>query len=209
MRIGTGPLQAGLAEDSSSPVLAIYSSALANVYFTHATARPNLDEIHEVAPGLLDALVKHPGIGIVLVKSGMKTVALHEEGAVCLEDATREELEFLSRYDEPTIVCHQLIQLASMQCAGDLMVFGAYDGKRVVNFEDHGGAHGGLGGVQMFPFMISPSGLEQEFARMTDATELHPYFSRRYQLAGRIIRPSRDVPGGVEDTPVENVAAAG
>lgn len=208
MRIGTGPLQAGLAEDSGSPVLAIYSSALANVYFTQAQKRTDLVEVEALAPGLLQALVKHPGIGLVLVKSGMKTSVLHDGDPVCLEDATCDQIAFLSRYDEPDIVKKQLIDLASMPCAGDLMVFGAFDGTRVVNFEDHGGAHGGLGGAQMFPFMIAPSGLEQSFESMTDATELHPFFSRRYQLAGRMNRVSSDATTLSESTAGGNVAAA-
>jgi hypothetical protein len=209
MRIGTGPLQAGLAEDSRSPVLAIYSSALANVYFTQAQARTDLDDIEALAPGLLHALITHPGIGIVLVKSGTKTAVLHEGETVCLEDATREQLAFLSRYDQPEIVRRQLIQLATMPCAGDLMVFGAFDGTRVVNFEDHGGAHGGLGGAQMFPFMIAPSGLEQSFERMTDATDLHPFFSSRYQLAARTNRIATAAPAFPESAEPEDVAAAG
>jgi hypothetical protein len=209
MRIGTGPLQAGLAEDSRSPVLAIYSSALANVYFTQAQSRTDLDEVEALAPGLLQALVTHSGIGLVMVKSGMKTAALHDGETVCLEDATCDQLAFLSRYDEPEIVRKQLIDLASMPCAGDLMVFGAFDGTRVVNFEDHGGAHGGLGGVQMFPFMIAPSGLEQSFQSMTDATGLHAFFSRRYQLAGRTNRASSQATSLSESTGAGEVAAAG
>jgi hypothetical protein len=209
MRIGTGPLQAGLAEDSQSPVLAIYSSALANVYFTQAQTRTDLADVQALAPGLLQALVDHPGIGLVLVKDGLKTAALHEGGTVCLEDASCDELAFLSRYDDPDIVRRQLVALASMSCAGDLMVFGAYDGTCVVNFEDHGGAHGGLGGVQMFPFMIAPSGVEESFERMTDATELHPFFSRRYQFAGKLNRSSQVSSPPFEGPDRGNVAAAG
>jgi hypothetical protein len=134
---------------------------------------------------------------------------LHEGGAVCLEDATREDLTFLSHYDEPDIVRQQLIALASMPCAGDLMVFGAFDGTRVVNFEDHGGAHGGLGGVQMFPFMISPAGVEHSFEHIQDAVELHPFFSRRYQLAGRVNRVAPEGTSFSDGAGAGNIAAAG
>jgi hypothetical protein len=209
MRIGTGPLQAGLAEDSGSPVLAIYSSALANVYFTHVPSRPDLGAVEDLAPGLLQALVHHPGIGIILVKSGAKTAALYNGDAVILEDATHEQLTFLAQYDRPEVVRKHLIDLASMPCAGDLMVFGAYDGSRVVNFEDHGGAHGGLGGAQMFPFMIAPSGVEESFERMTDATHLHPFFSRRYQLAGRTSGDVGDIPSVLDRTTSQPAVAAG
>jgi hypothetical protein len=203
MRIGTGPLQAGLADAAESPVLAIYSSALANVYFTDLKQVPDLATIDQIAPGLLESLASHPGIGIVLVRSAGHTFALYRGRRVCLETAARDDLDFLAALDEPDLVREQLIALAAMPSAGDLLVFGAYDGHRVINFEDHVGAHGGLGGVQMFPFMAAPSDLASTFEGITDATELHPFFAHRYQLNGRVrstepelttTRSSREIP---------------
>ncbi len=182
MRIGTGPLQAGLAEDKDSPVLAIYSSALANVYFMHAGHRLGVAEIDSAAPGLLKALAQHPGIGIILMRDREQTHVLFGDAHVILEDASSEEVEFLRLFDDPAILRDQLIRLASMPSGGDMMVFGAFDGRLVVNFEDHGGAHGGLGGVQMFPFFIAPETATFPFEAITEATELNPFFSRRYQL---------------------------
>jgi hypothetical protein len=101
MRIGTGPLQAGLADTSETPVLAIYSSALANVYFTDVPHRMELDEFEERAPGLIEALVGHPGIGLVLVRQGRATVAVHRHGRVTLEDASDDGLEFLASTTSP------------------------------------------------------------------------------------------------------------
>jgi hypothetical protein len=186
MRIGTGPLQAGLADAAESPVLAIYSSALANVYFTDLSAAPDLSTIEEIAPGLIESLTNHPGIGIILVRSAGHSLALHKSARVCLETASSDEIAFLAHLDEPDLVREQLLALAAMPSAGDLLVFGAYDGRRVINFEDHVGAHGGLGGVQMFPFMAAPADLASAFESMKDATELHPFFARRYQLNGRV-----------------------
>ena len=96
MRIGVGPLQAGLSDERGSPVMAIYSSALANVYFTDFKRRPSCSEIEERAPGLLDAMRRHPGIGLVLGKEGDRTVLLHEGGAVTLDDAVSEDISFLA-----------------------------------------------------------------------------------------------------------------
>lgn len=187
MRIGTGPLQAGLADGAESPVLAIYSSALANVYFTNLARQPGVEEIEEQAPGLLASLVAHPGVGLVLVRAGGSTVALHVEGRAVLETADACEIEFLSVYDEPELMRRQLIELARMPSAGDLLVFGAYDGTTVINFEDHGGAHGGLGGPQMFPFMVAPVTVDADFDNVRDATDLNPLFVQRYQFNGRSV----------------------
>jgi hypothetical protein len=208
MRIGTGPLQAGLAEDARSPVMAIYSSALANVYFTQARGRAELNEIEALAPGLLGALVGHPGIGLVLARDGHRTVALHAAGSARLEDASEEELAFLAVYDDPRIVREHLCRLAQMPSAGDLLVFGAYDGTRVVNFEDHGGAHGGLGGVQMFPFMVAPRDVAWDVSQVTDATDLHPFFAGRYQFGSRSL-PGLAPPSPEGDDGASQIAAAG
>lgn len=185
MRLGTGPLQAGLGDSLDSPVLAIYSSALANVYFTDL-GRAAIGDIEARAPGLLASLVGHPGIGLVVARDGCKTLALHAGGRCALDDATPDAIDFLAAYDEPELVRRQLIALAAMPSAGDLLVFGAFDGARVINFEDHAGAHGGLGGVQMFPFMAAPAGVLEPFDEITDATGLNPVFVHRYQLGSRI-----------------------
>jgi Type I phosphodiesterase / nucleotide pyrophosphatase len=199
MRIGTGPLQAGLADRSHSPVLAIYSSALANVYFTDVPYRMGRLQIEERAPGLLSALVGHPGVGVVLVMDGGRTRLLTGLHDLTLDDASTEDIEFLRLYDDPELVRTQLLALARMPCAGDLIAFGAYDGRTVVNFEDHGGAHGGLGGVQMFPFMVSPRQVSFDFGAVEDATELHAHFVKRYQMNGRtgVSSPASEIPPAV------------
>lgn len=202
MRIGTGRLQAGLADRSNSPVLAIYSSALANVYFTDVPHRLTREEIEQRAPGLLRALVDHPGVGLVVVKGNGDTLALHEGGTVRLEEADEGQLAFLRRLDEPELVREQLLALAAMPSAGDLLVFGAYDGRHVVNFEDHVGAHGGLGGPQQFPFMVAPGLAAAHFESVTDATQLHDVFARQYRWAGKH-------PGASPDASDEPGAAAG
>ncbi|GAC1318869.1 MAG: hypothetical protein NVSMB22_01260 [Chloroflexota bacterium] len=185
MRIGTGPLQAGLADNANASLMAIYSSALANVYFVDVPHRMSRDEIDRRAPGLLASLVAHPGIGLVVVENNGHVLALHKGGEVNLDLAVDADVAWLTLYDEPTLVRRQLIELARMECAGDLLVFGAFDGARVVNFEDQGGAHGGLGGVQMFPFMVSTRSVGQQFHSIVDATELNGFFMRRYQMPPR------------------------
>jgi hypothetical protein len=206
MRIGTGPLQAGLAEKMNSPVLAIYSSALANVYFTDLNRRAHVFDVDRRAPGLLRALVDHPGIGLVVVKDGDRTLLLHNGRRVHLEDE-HSDLEFLSLYDKPGLVREQLLRLAAMPSAGDLLVFGAYDGRMVVNFEDHGGAHGGIGGVQMFPFVVSPREANIDFGRVEDATELNPIFVDRYQQGAR--RSERMKGSSTLQSTAEDQVAAG
>jgi hypothetical protein len=180
MLIGTGPLQAGLSENSDSPILAVYSSALANVYFTTEPERLDISDIEKLAPGLVNSVVHHPGIGLVVGHEGGRTVVLSKAGTIYLESSADHELELFRIYDEPRLIASQLMALASIPNSGDLLVFGAYEDGRVVNFEDHAGAHGGLGGVQAFPFMAIPSTAEFGVSEVTDATELYNLFDRHY-----------------------------
>lgn len=180
MLIGTGPLQAGLSENSDSPILAVYSSSLANVYFTREPDRLDISDIERIAPGLLASVVEHPGVGVVVGRESGKTVVLSSEGTVYLESANSEQLEPLRVYDHPDLIAAQLCDLAAVPNSGDLLVFGAYKDGVVINFEDHAGAHGGLGGVQAFPFMAMPSQVEFSVENVVDATELYDRFNECY-----------------------------
>lgn len=180
MLIGTGPLQAGLSENSDSPILAVYSSSLANVYFTREAERLDISRIERIAPGLLEAVVKHEGVGLVVGQEGDDVIALSKEGTMYLDAAGEDQLEPLRRYDHPKLIARQLRELARIPNAGDLLVFGAYENGRVINFEDHAGAHGGLGGVQAFPFMAVPKEVEFGVSTVDDATQLYDLFNDHY-----------------------------
>ncbi|HEV3311623.1 MAG TPA: alkaline phosphatase family protein [Chloroflexota bacterium] len=198
MLIGTGPLQAGLSENSDSPILAVYSSSLANVYFTREPDRLDISDIERIAPGLLDSVVRHEGVGIVVGRESGRTVALSKEGTVYLESASPEQLDQFKVYDDPALIAEQLIDLAAVPNSGDLFVFGAYKAGRVVNFEDHAGAHGGLGGVQAFPFMAVPRAVEFSVSDITDATQLYDRFNDYYwKRDGHA--PVRDSGAALED----------
>jgi Type I phosphodiesterase / nucleotide pyrophosphatase len=180
MLIGTGPLQAGLSENSDSPILAVYSSSLANVYFTREPDPLDISDIERIAPGILESVVQHEGVGLVVGRENGKTVVLSKAGTIYLEDATKVQLQQLDPYDQPSLVARQLTELAAVPNCGDLLVFGAYRDGVVVNFEDHAGAHGGLGGVQAFPFMAIPAAVEFSVDDITDATQLYERFNTYY-----------------------------
>ena len=156
-------------------------------------------EIEQIAPGLLGAVVGHEGVGVVVGRDGDDTVVVTRDGLVKLESAADDELEFLRVYDEPKIIARQLIGLAAVPNSGDLLVFGAYRDGVVVNFEDHAGAHGGLGGTQAHPFMAIPQEALFSVADVTDATELNQIFEETYWRRERLtlIKPaqSRVLPG--------------
>jgi hypothetical protein len=119
-------------------------------------------------------------VGVVVGRESGHTVVLTKSGTIYLEQATDEQLSQLADYDRPQLIARQLRELAAVPNSGDLLVFGAYRNGMVVNFEDHAGAHGGLGGVQAFPFMALPSSVDFSVSDVTDATELYERFNTRY-----------------------------
>jgi hypothetical protein len=76
--------------------------------------------------------------------------------------------------------------------ARDLVLCGAYDGYEIVSFDDQVGAHGSAGGDQVYPFIITPPGLDLSNETLEDARDIHRTVMTRYAL------PRDRRPDGVE-----------
>ena len=63
--------------------------------------------------------------------------------------------------------------LVSQGNAGDITIFGAYDGYEIVSFDDQIGAHGAAGGNQLYPFLIGPPHLKLDAEHIEDARDIH------------------------------------
>jgi hypothetical protein len=140
------------------------SGSLSHVYL-NVTPRPmDLSEVALLYPTLLDALVAHDGIGLVVGREGDEVVIAGKEGTLWIGPA-HERLKGknpLSDLSDPAWAAHQTARVARFPHAGDLILFGKWDGAQVVSFEDQVASHGGLGGPQDWPFIaFSP---EERFA---------------------------------------------
>lgn len=85
----------------------------------------------------------------------------HRNGKLCLcpdTQPSQEALSFLTPYGDPWSLYPELCRFAAEENCGDLILFGAYDGERIVCFDDQVGGHGSVGGEQLFPFLILPTG---------------------------------------------------
>ncbi len=67
-----------------------------------------------------------------------------------------------------------LIEKNSFERSGDLVVFGAYDGAKQVNFEDQVGGHGSVGGDQLHPFLLAKKEWGLDTTHVTNASDLYP-----------------------------------
>jgi hypothetical protein len=152
-----------------------YSGGLAHVYFADIPGRLDQLQLESRFPGLIAKVAGLDGIGVVMVRDALFT----RDGAFSLgsplQAGTRALLE---RFDDPEILASQLRRLNSFERSGDLVVFGAYDGREQVNFEDQVGGHGSIGGDQLHPFLLARKEWGLDTSQVTNTSELHPLLVR-------------------------------
>jgi len=165
-----------------SDVVVRSSGSLAHVYFNVTPERMDLDEVAVLYPQLLARLVEEASIGLILGRSDGHPAILTRQGVSRLDDQRGgPTVPTLLQHDEPEWAASQLARLASYPHSGDLILLGAWDGDgSLVCFEDHWASHGGLGGQQDYPFMLSPGHLDWEVGSVCNAEELYPCFLRTY-----------------------------
>ena len=84
------------------------------------------------------------------------------------------------------MLARQLDRLNSFGRAGDLILFGAYDGHVQVNLENQTGGHGSIGGEQAHPFLMVKEEWGVDTSGVEGAHQLHPILmDLRERLTGR------------------------
>ncbi len=171
--------------DARHDLVVTYSSCLALVYFADVPEPLGLDDILGDArrAGLYAALLAHPGIGLVLTRvDGGVHLASRAGRAVIVGDALHviQGENPLAIYGTEAYVVRAVRDLVSQPNAGDIVLFGAYDGYDIVSFDDQVGAHGTAGGGQMYPFMITPPALDLGAERLEDARDVHRLVLSKY-----------------------------
>jgi hypothetical protein len=136
-------------------------------------------ELDRRFPGLAKNVAAIDGVGIAMLKGVDGGELVTRDGSFRLRAplaaATRALLE---RFDDPDVLGTQLRRLNSFERSGDLVVFGAYDGRLQVNFEDQVGGHGSIGGDQLHPFVLAKNEWGFETSPVTNTSELYPMLVR-------------------------------
>lgn len=171
--------------DERHEVVVTYSSCLALVYFADDERQLTREDIAADSRRayLYAALLSHPGIGLIATRSGRGVHlesrigrAVIEDGALAVQAGTNP-LEIYA--GEPSVV-RAVYDLVMQWNAGDLVLFGAYDGYEIISFDDQVGAHGSAGGDQVRPFLITPPGLDIAGEVIEDARDIHRVLMSRY-----------------------------
>jgi putative membrane protein len=117
-----------------------------------------MGEIERLHPMLIPALVGHPGIGFVMVRTDQEgAIVLGGYGSRVLGDDSVTGVDPLRHFGENA--AHHLRRTDGFPHCPDLLVNCMHDAERneVAPFEEFMGSHGGLGGWQSRPFALVPS----------------------------------------------------
>jgi hypothetical protein len=173
--------------DARHDVVVTYSSCLAQLYFA-GDPRP----LHRADLArdprrvtLYTELLAHPGIGLIATRAGE---AVHVESRLGRARIRNGQADITAgvnplaiyRTDERTI--RAIESLVRQPNGGDLVLIGAFDGHRIVSFDDQVGAHGSFGGDQTLPFLIAPRSLHVHDAVLDDARDIHRVIMSPYRV---------------------------
>ena len=171
--------------DPEHQVVVTYSSCLAHLYFADdARALEAPDVLHDERRAHLHAaLLAHPGVGLIAMRDGTLVRLASRVGEAVLDGATIEVTggaNPMEGYGLEPYVLRSVYDLVRQPNAGDLVLFGAYDGYDIVSFDDQVGAHGSAGGDQVYPFLLTPPTLDVRTARLENARDIHRVIMTRY-----------------------------
>lgn len=157
------------------------SGSLSHVYLNVTPRQMDLSEVALLYPSLLEALVNHEGIGAVVGREGNEVIIVGRSGTLHLGPAGWRVVgrNPLTGLPDPEWAAGQMSRLARFPHAGDLILLGAWDGDRVISFEEQVASHGGLGGAQNWPFLAFPA-RERSLAQEIESAE--EIYSRLVQI---------------------------
>lgn len=171
--------------DTKNDVVITYSSCLAHVYFADRDTQLTLSEVKADArwSGLYGGLLAHEGVGLIITRTGDGIHLETKDGTALVAGGITTVLSGRNPFDtygsEPA-VAGAIESLVLQPNAGDCVLFGAYDGKSIVSFDDQVGAHGSAGGDQVIPFIVAPGWLGLEDQVLEDARDIHRAVMLRY-----------------------------
>jgi hypothetical protein len=165
------------------------SGNLANIYFTGVRHRMSLEEIAQAHPDLLPGLVRHEGVGFIMVRSEEHgPLVISQDGMRDLETGEIEGNDPLEHFGEHAAA--NLRELDGYEHIGDIFIISMYDPstQEIAPFEHQVGAHGGLGGMQTKAFVLYPAAFatQEKTVDLVGAPEvnrkIHEWMGRAREL---------------------------
>ena len=141
----------------NSELIVLGSGNLGLIYLTQWSQRLNYEEIVMLFPELIPGLVKHPGVGFILVNSINGGMVIGKDGIYYLNEDKIIGEHPLENFGKNA--AKHIKRQNSFDNMPDILVNSFYDAEKdeVCAFEELIGSHGGLGGNQSKPFILYPS----------------------------------------------------
>jgi uncharacterized membrane protein YvlD (DUF360 family) len=171
---GTKKKKRSKKDVSGLPAVVLGSGNLGLVYLMEEPRRLTLEELNERHPRLIPALRSHPHVGWILVRSSEHgALALGANGVRHLADGRVEGEDPLADFS-PTAPQH-LLRTDGFEHVADIMVGSFYDPEldEGCAFEELISFHGGIGGPQTQPFILSPVELPLPDDPIIGAEQVH------------------------------------
>ncbi|HEY8583976.1 MAG TPA: phage holin family protein [Capillimicrobium sp.] len=169
----------GPGGDQLPEVVVMASGCLGLISFPRLPGRVARETLDARYPALLGALLEHPGVGFVLVRSAAEgAVVLGPRGRRRLADDAVEGEDPLAPFG-PRAADH-VRRTDGFEHCPDVLVNSAYwpDTGEVAAFEELVGSHGGMGGPQAKPFALVPAGWALPGEEVVGAEALHRWMRR-------------------------------
>ncbi len=154
---------------------------MSHIYIKSVQKRMTENEILEKFPNLLEDLKKHEGIEFLAVKTKKGYKIIGKYGEILLDGKYGIILEnenvFKNIKMSKKEALEALQEVIIGEDIGDIILFGAILGKNlIINFEEQYGGHGGIGGLQNFPFLITKNTIQKRGKTILD---LYNIFNER------------------------------
>lgn len=167
----TGVPGDGPENRAAGDVVVIASGNLAMVYLARFPQRMTLEELDAAHPGFVAALVAHPGVGYVVVRSARHgDLVLGRDGTHFLDEDRVEGRDPLAPFGDRAVrAVRRHVRLAHV---GDLVINSPlYTGTdEVAAYEELVGNHGGLGGWQTEGVLVHPSAWAVDDSSLEDGS---------------------------------------
>lgn len=169
-----------VTSSSEAEVVVLASGNLGLIYFTLWEHRLTYEDIKDIFPDLIPGLVKHKGIGFIMVHSEeFGPMVIGSKGIYYLKSDNIEGENPLLNFG-PNAARH-LKRTDKFKYVPDILVNSFYNPEKneVAAFEELVGSHGGLGGDQSYPFILYPSEWKLDQENIIGAEKLHEVLKSR------------------------------
>jgi hypothetical protein len=169
------------------------SGPMANIYFSGNTQRMSVEAVEKKFAGLTAMLAGINGIGFIAgVNNAGETVIYNNADKKFYEysyylknlenmcPTIKHIAKGYKNAEEKEAAFLSLKKFTKFKNAGDLILFGEYDGRNIINFENQMGAHGGIGGEQNEPFAVWAKNTRFDFGAVDNSCKIYEFLYNNY-----------------------------